>query len=335
MIDPKGLKDTICSGKRLIIFLHDNPDPDALAAGWLLLEIAKSQGVKAKMVYGGHLGRAENRTMVRLLDIKLTHLQDQNLRYSKSDLYALIDTQPNSGNNSFPNHLTCHIVIDHHPLRDDFTPVFSDIDENGGCFSTRLLEYHQVFGLDLSPALATAAYYAIITETQDLEREATKADRDACLKLFPMIELTLLGKIRHPRREREYYRTIAQVMRRVMVGKNSCICHIGEVYTVEIVAEMADFLVAMNQVTWCLVSGFRNGEMTISIRTTHDNGKAYWVMEKLVADLGRGGGHDRMAGGNIPCGTIERYHKVAEQITQRFIEGLSRRQPERLRPLYE
>jgi nanoRNase/pAp phosphatase (c-di-AMP/oligoRNAs hydrolase) len=38
MIDPKGLSEALDGGEHLLILLHDNPDPDAIASGWLLPE---------------------------------------------------------------------------------------------------------------------------------------------------------------------------------------------------------------------------------------------------------------------------------------------------------
>jgi nanoRNase/pAp phosphatase (c-di-AMP/oligoRNAs hydrolase) len=273
--------------------------------------------------------------MVRHLGVPLALYEGQAARPRATDRFALVDTQPNAGNNAFPEGLQAHVVIDHHPRRPELQASFVDIRPDAGCTTTLLLSYHQAYGLDLTPGLATAALYAIISETQDLDREATKADRDACLRLFPMVQLSTLGKIRHPPREREYFRTVARAMRQVMVGKNTCICHIGPVHSAEMAAELADFLVAMKQVTWCLVSGFADEQMVLSIRTTRSDFHAEQVMRRVVKGLGRGGGHDMMAGGALPCADLERYKVLSEKVSERFIAGLPRRAPEHLRPLLE
>ena len=61
------LAEIMSGGGRLVIFLHDNPDPDSITAGLMLLRIAEQLQVRAQMVYGGKLARAENRTLVKLL----------------------------------------------------------------------------------------------------------------------------------------------------------------------------------------------------------------------------------------------------------------------------
>lgn len=331
--DPKGLKEVIERGKRLVVFLHDNPDPDAIAAGWLLQDIAARLQVTTLMVHGGTMGRAENRAMVRLLDIPVERLDRRRVRGAAQDRHALVDTQPGAENNAFPDDLHPHVVIDHHPRRPDLVADFVDVRLDQGCTTTLLLAYHQAFGLELSADLATAAFYAIVSDTQDLDREASRADLSACRRLFPLVHLDLLGKLRHPPRERDYYRTIARAMRHVMIAKNTCVCHIGPVSSAEVVAEVADFLVAMKQITWCLVSGHHDGSLIASIRTTHDSGHADQHMHATLAGLGSGGGHDMIAGGTAPCADPGGYRKLADSITQRFLAQLPRRSPETLRPL--
>ncbi|HID22577.1 MAG TPA: hypothetical protein EYP14_09265, partial [Planctomycetaceae bacterium] len=47
---------------RLVVVTHDNPDPDAIAAGWALLTLIESRLKRsARLVGGGAIVRAENR----------------------------------------------------------------------------------------------------------------------------------------------------------------------------------------------------------------------------------------------------------------------------------
>jgi hypothetical protein len=55
------LAEIIKSGRKLLIFLRDNPDPDSIAAGLILLRIARQLQVRTQIVHGGELARAENR----------------------------------------------------------------------------------------------------------------------------------------------------------------------------------------------------------------------------------------------------------------------------------
>jgi nanoRNase/pAp phosphatase (c-di-AMP/oligoRNAs hydrolase) len=317
-----------------VIFLHDN----AIAAGWVLAQIAASVGRRFRIVYGGTIGRAENRAMLKLLGVPLHCLDSRKgaMRFLAGDRYALVDTQPGVGNNAFPhNRLECHIVIDHHPKRLTCRVRVIDIRDEVGCCTTMLLEHYRALGLVPDANLATAAAYAIISETQDLGREATREDQEALQFLLPYVRLTVLGRIRHPARTREYYRTIAHAMQRVMVSRNSCVCHIGPVESPELVAEIADFLIAMERVSWCLVTGLHNRTIALSIRTKHRRAKADRVMKRIVKNLGTGGGHGMTAGGAIPCGGIDAYAEYTALATRRFVNQLHRRHPDSFRPLLE
>ncbi len=329
------LAEIMSGGSRLVIFLHDNPDPDSIAAGLMLLRIAEQLQVRAQMVYGGKLARAENRTLVKLLKIPLRSLERMRFRHHPSDRYALIDTQPKTGNNSFPLSLHAHIVVDHHPQRKNYTADFIDVRPEVGSTTTILLEYLEECGVKLDPTLATAAAYAISSETQDLEREAGRTDREYYQRLFPLVRQTILGRIRHPRRQRAYYQTIARAMKKVLVSKHTCVCHIGEVPHAEIVAEVADFLAAMERVSWCLVTGFCPPNMVLSLRSRRVRGNAERVMRRMLGKLGHGGGHGMMAGGLAPCERNEDYLNLATLVTERFFNSLSMKVGQRLQPLLE
>lgn len=321
------LESLIRSGRRLVVFLHDNPDPDTIASGWLMARIGEHLGPRSLIVHGGHLGRAENRSMVKLLRIPLRNIEDRDVRYLKTDRYALVDTQPGAGNNSFPERLHAHIIVDHHPSKKKIGAEFLDIRPEEGCCTTQMLGYYGKFGLHLDGNLATAAAYAILSETQDLRRETTRADREAYQRLAPLIRQTLLGRIRHPVRPRGYYRTVARAMQRVRLSRNTCVCHIGPVPYAEVVAEIADFLVNMERVSWCLVSGLCQGTMTVSIRATRPHARAEQVIRRMLRGFGKGGGHGMIAGGAVRNVNGERYTQIADRLNQRFLKQLNRRHP--------
>jgi len=320
-------------GRRFVIYLHDNPDPDTIAAGMCMARIGEHLGLRPLLVHGGHLGRAENRAMVRILRIPLRCLEQHRVRHLGTDRYALVDTQPGAGNNSFPEGRRAHVVLDHHGRSKGLVADFVDVRHDEGCCTTLALEYLRAFGLEPDPILATAAAYAILSETQDLKREATRQDREAWQLLAPVARQPLLGRIRHPVRSREYYRTISRALQRMEIGRHTVVCHIGAVPFAEVVAEVADFLVAMDRISWCLVTGHHGGRMVLSLRTTDPKARAERVMKRILRGLGKGGGHGMIAGGALPSPHGDPDGAKATQITTRFLRALRRRSPEILKPL--
>ena len=102
--------------KAALIYMHDNPDPDALAAGLGLGRLFEHElGTSVTLGHGGIVGRAQNRAMVETLGIQLAPVD--RLKPDAFDLIALVDSQPETGNNSLPPGHCIDVVIDHHPAR--------------------------------------------------------------------------------------------------------------------------------------------------------------------------------------------------------------------------
>ncbi len=323
----------LAGGQRLVIYLHDNPDPDTIAAGMCLARVGEHLGLRPLLVYGGNLGRAENQAMVRILRIPLRHVERHRIRHLATDRYALVDTQPGAGNNSFPEGRRAHVVLDHHGRRRGLVADFVDVRHDEGCCTTLALDYLRAFDLEPDSTLATAAAYAILSETQDLKREATRQDREAWQLLGPRVRQPLLGRIRHPVRSREYYRTIFRALQRMEVGRHTVVCHAGAVPYAEVVAEVADFLVDMDRISWCLATGHFGGRIVLSLRSTDPKAQAEKVMKRILRGLGKGGGHGIMAGGALPCPDGDPDGAKTAQLSQRFLRALRRHKPEILRPL--
>jgi len=56
----------------ILVVSHDNPDPDAIAAGWAIQWlISEKLGKPARLIGGGEIVRAENRHMLKLLQDEL------------------------------------------------------------------------------------------------------------------------------------------------------------------------------------------------------------------------------------------------------------------------
>src|SRR5215831_10534614 len=191
----------------LIILPHDNPDPDALASAAALQYVLRELVQKDSVIgLGGIVGRAENRAMLKYLNINLVPVKD--IHFRPDAQVALVDTQPGRANNSLPAQVQPTVVIDHHPPYSDCRCIrFVDLRHDYGATSTILTEYLRDSHLTPESKIATALFYGIAAETQDLGREATPADFAASHFLYPYANKRRLGKIENARVPREYFRT--------------------------------------------------------------------------------------------------------------------------------
>jgi len=315
------LKELFAGSAYLLIGMQDSPDPDSIAAAVALRRLANSMAnLQCSFVCGGVVGRGENRALVRYLGLNLRAYDE--IDYSKFDLLALVDTQPGTGNNSLPQGIIPDIVIDHHPIRRQTRAVtFTDVRGDYGATSTILVEY--LLEADIAPdaPLATALLYGIRSDTQDLGREASHADVEALVFLYPLANKRMLGVIERGKYPREYYQLLADALRNARVYGSAVITSLSVVNNPDIIAEVADLLLRDDETDWVLCSGCWDGKLLFSIRTAEEGVSAEKIVRRLVARRGTGGGHATYAGGQLPLGaqTPTECQKLRRALERKFL----------------
>jgi nanoRNase/pAp phosphatase (c-di-AMP/oligoRNAs hydrolase) len=286
----------------LIILPHDNPDPDALASAATLKFIARELLDRdATIALGGFVGRAENRAMIRYLNIPLVPVAELPLADPDS-IVALVDTQPGRQNNSLPAGITPAIVIDHHPayIAADEIP-FADLRQGYGATATILTEYLMDSRLRVETKTATALFYGIISETQDLGRESGAPDLEACHFLYPHTNKRRLAKIENARVPREYFCGFRAAIDGAEIYDKAVVSFLGELRYPDMVAEMADFLLRLDEVEWAAAIGQYEEWLYVSLRTTQRDVNAGRILQDVLGS-DHAGGHDMIAGGRIRIG---------------------------------
>src|SRR6185369_6884109 len=310
---------------RILIILHDNPDPDCLASALALRHIFISLvGEEPVIAFSGMIGRSENLIMAKVLEIPLVPFEIIDL--SNFGVICMLDTQPGAGDNSLSADAVVDIVIHHHPLKEmNRTCRWVDVRDNYGITATILYEYLLAFDLEISPELATAIFYAIKSDTQDLGREANNPDKEAYLKLFSITDKQLLCQIMNPRQPAEYFRTIRRAIDRARIYGRAVVADMQHVAFPELVAEMADFLLKLEGVDAALAFGECSHEMFLSIRSVADDLNAGEIMRRMLDGIGSGGGHANMAGGKISGlpAEADALARLQALLKQRFLEELS------------
>jgi nanoRNase/pAp phosphatase (c-di-AMP/oligoRNAs hydrolase) len=320
---PPTLLDVIARPGPLIILPHDNPDPDALASAAALRYIsAQLLDKEAAIGLGGFIGRAENRAMLRYANITLVPVAELPLDDPKA-IVALVDTQPGRRNNSLPATVTPSIVIDHHPAYGSSDGIaFTDMRDEYGATSTILTEYLMDKRLVVEAKIATALFYGIMAETQDLGREATAADTDACHFLYPYANKRRLAKIENARVPREYFRVFRDAIAQATIHGTAVISLLGAVRYPDMVAEVADFLLRLDEAEWAAVVGYYEGALYVSLRTTQRDANAGEILQHVLGS-DHAGGHDMIAGGRIVVGEDPQvWAAAAETIRTRLLTAI-------------
>lgn len=308
----------------LLVVMQDGPDPDSLAAAVALRRLARGlANLQCSIAHGGTVGRAENRALVKYLGLNLRPCDE--IDYEKFDLIALVDTQPGTGNNSLPDLVVPDMVIDHHPIRRQTRTVpFTDVRSGYGATSTILVEYLIEAGITPDSPLATALLYGIRSDTQDLGREASRADIEAIEFLYPFANKRMLSVIQRGKVPRVYYQMLADALRNAHVQGPAIITELGEIDNPDMIAEVADLLLREDETVWTMCTGFWHDKLLISIRTSEEGNLAEKVIRHIVARKGTGGGHQTYAGGQIPLlkGTKKEREELARHVEWKFLEAL-------------
>ena len=320
------LEQIVGRKKKVLILTHNNPDPDGIAAGWALSYLFKERfRVGSALVYGGMITRAENRTMVRLLNIPIRPVEMVSIH--NFTVVALVDTQPGTGNNALPLSINPAIVIDHHSLRKASQKVeFADVRPHYGSCSTMVTEYLIQAGLSIKKKLATALYYGIKSDTQDLGRDATEADHAATIRLYSSVQQRILSQIEYPELSRNYCTLFDQALHDATIWGDVILCDLGFLVSPDMVPLMADFFLRIAGIRWSFVMGLFDERVIFSLRTTRRNQNAGLTARRLVRGLGQAGGHDAIAGGQVSIKglTGENQERVRRNLRNRFLRIVGR-----------
>src|SRR5262245_33285591 len=117
----------LADADRVLILLHNDPDPDAIASGLALRNLLRR--TKATAIIGALQGvtRPENLRMLNLLDIHIDTIATESL--TEFDRIAMVDVQPHYFGGLIDR---VDLVIDHHPEHPGYTAVYKDIRPDYG-----------------------------------------------------------------------------------------------------------------------------------------------------------------------------------------------------------
>ena len=320
---------------RVFLIPHDYPDPDAFAsAAALHLLLQKRFHLQGQIVFTGMVSRAENREMMKHCRYRWRLLHQ--LRAPSHKVPALfVDTHPSAGNVTVPTFAKPVAVIDHHPATRKApgdVGLFSDIRRGAGATATILYEYLTASEIPVPPWLAAIMVYAIATETLDLSRNCTQEDLDAYAALLVRANMKTIGLIRHAALPRSYYVQLQDGLKNAFVYGRVAWAHLSDVVQTEIVPEVADLLCRMERVTWSFCTGYREGSLLISLRSSQKGARCGALLKHVLRSVGgTGGGHDWMAAGVVSAEKLvpERREELRETVVKALVSRIEKREVQR------
>lgn len=281
---------------RVLILLHNEPDPDAMAAGLALRNVLRR--TRATAIIGTMQGvtRPENLRMVDLLDI---HIETMTVEeFANFDRIATVDVQPHYFQGLLPR---VDLVIDHHPEQAGYTAVFKDIRPEYGSTCTILTEHLRAVDVNISERTATAMLYAIKSDTLFFARHTNRSDLDAFTFLYPLADAALIRKMEGAEITVERLEHVTRALATSRMKNQVFSAFLGETTREDFIPYTADFFLQVEGVKWAIVSGIVGGHLIIAVRNLGYSRNAGEFVKEFFGDIGSAGGHRALAKAVIPA----------------------------------
>jgi len=285
----------LSDAERVLILLHNDPDPDALASGLAVRNVLHR--TRQTAIIGAIQGvtRPENLRMVNLLDIHVEPVTPDSVK--EYDRIVMVDVQPHYFGGAIDR---ADLVIDHHPEQPGYTSVFRDIRPDYGSTSTILTEHLRAVDVNISERTATAMLYAIKSDTLFFNRQTNRVDIEAFSYLYPLADPAMIRKMEGAEITSERLDYVARAHATgTLAGQVFC-ASLGVSPREDFIPYVADFFLQLEDVKWTVIAGVVNDTMVISVRNLGYGKNAGEFVRRHFADIGSAGGHRAMAKAVVP-----------------------------------
>jgi nanoRNase/pAp phosphatase (c-di-AMP/oligoRNAs hydrolase) len=307
----------LADADRILILLHNEPDPDAMASGLALRTLLHRTKATAVIAALEGVTRPENVRMANLLDIQVETIGPDQIE--EFDRITMVDVQPHYFEGIIDR---ADLVIDHHPEQHGYNAVFKDIRADYGSTSTILTEHLRAVDADISERTATAMLYAIKSDTLFFNRQANRCDIEAFSYLYPLSDAALIRKMEGAEITAERLQFVVKATERGRLVDQVFVTFIGDAPREDIIPYVADFFLQLENVRWTAVAGTLNGSFVMSVRNLGYTRNAGDFVRRFFSDIGSAGGHRAMAKAIVPLDAFyARFGKLDErQMTDKIQE---------------
>ncbi len=280
---------------RVLILLHNDPDPDALASGLALRNLLRR--TKTTAIIGAMQGvtRPENLRMANMLDIQVEQITPSS--FAGFERIATVDVQPHYFGGLLDR---ADLVIDHHPEHPGYSAVYKDIRADYGSTSTILTEHLRAVDVNISERTATAMLYAIKSDTLFFARHTNRVDLEAFTFLYPLADAALIRKMEGAEITLERLEYVTRAGHDGILRDQVFTAFIGEAPREDFIPYTADFFLQLEDVKWTIIAGIVGQTLVVSVRNLGYSRNAGEFVKRWFADIGSAGGHRAMAKAVVP-----------------------------------
>ncbi|HNY21782.1 MAG TPA: DHHA1 domain-containing protein [Treponemataceae bacterium] len=280
----------------VIVQAHDFPDHDAMGSAYGLSELLLRRGFDASITYGGEIQSISLSAMIERLGIPiLPFAEAERLEGGQS---IIVDGSPVGGTVKTVAGALMG-VIDHHPVRTEFSCPFVDVRPDVGSCSTIIWTYWKESGEIPDQTTATALLAGIQLDTDFLSRRVSRTDLDAHYALFFLGDIELAREVVQTSLGTDQLAEVGRALATCRRSGSILVAELRGDYSGELLSVMADFLLRLREITFAIVLATGPSGTRLSARTRDRRVDAGAILRKVLAGWGSGGGHPHMAGGFI------------------------------------
>jgi nanoRNase/pAp phosphatase (c-di-AMP/oligoRNAs hydrolase) len=280
---------------RVLILLHNDPDPDAMASGLALRNLLRRTKTTAIIAALQGMTRPENLRMANLLDIHVGIVTPD--QFATFDRIATVDVQPHYFGGLLDR---VDLVIDHHPEQPGYNTVFKDIRADYGSTCTILTEHLRAVDVNISERTATAMLYAIKSDTLFFARQASAVDLEAFSFLYPLANAALIRKMEGAEITLERLAFVKEAFANGSLADQVYCAWLGPSPREDFIPYVADFFLQLEDVKWTIIGGQVDGSVVLSVRNLGYTRNAGEFVKRWFSDIGSAGGHRAMAKAVVP-----------------------------------
>ena len=297
-----------------VILLWGHPAPDAIGSAMAHKRLCERLGASATIAHVLPVSRAENRALVKLLNVPLVKVVEA-ADLEAFGYLALVDASASESSIRLPETLKLLTVVDHHRPAAVPKAEFVDIRHDVCSTCTIYADYAErglapfgTDGNDDSP-VATAMFFGIQTDTDDFAI-ATQADLRAAAYLKPLCDIETLSRVGRRTLTAESMDAVGRALADLQVIRDFAISGVGRVSANnrDAIPMAADFILRREDIDTVLVYGIVEDRIDGSLRTRRPSVDPATFMQAAFGEdsQGRpyGGGRADMGGFRVPLGML-------------------------------
>jgi nanoRNase/pAp phosphatase (c-di-AMP/oligoRNAs hydrolase) len=310
------------------------PDPDAIGSAVGLQWLLKQKGIVADIWYSGVISHPQNRTMVNLLNVKLSNALEDDYDADSYKTKFCVDCTPKNIN--FPKNIdgTIDVIIDHHPknLKSEEGFLFVDMRSTGSCGA---IIYDWIKHFDLAERLgddeegvdvSTSILLAVFNDTDSLTSEDIQAlDFEAYQSLhkycdiskfkntlaYPIPKYFLDVKMEAMRSENTHTLNTTHI---------SCVGYLSANRR-DILAQISDENVRLEGISTSIVFGIIDGNLEGCCRSSDVALNLHAFTQSIFGKEFSGGKFSKSAG-KVPLGFLRPDENTGEELRGKILEAV-------------